>query len=320
MLLKFTTIDRIFQFVSKLKPNGFNEYDIIDWTAEALEHMQTPKQFEEAICYAEVSNYQINIPQWTHNIIQIVRDTEFVASSNNCICPINILTDSTTEDEESETTPLPCQNFPVGTNNPVVVNQLGQPITDFELAYYRPYFDLQYDYLSWTSSYLYNGRFTPVRLSTNHFFNSIVCSSTQDTDLYLSCTDEYTIIKGQILRFSFETGAVVISYLRQITDNGLPMIPDEVSCITAIQKYILMKFAEQDFYNHREGAETRLSKAEADWHWYCGQFINKMKMPSSIDEWQNLLEGRNYLIPRNHYYGYFGHFNKEEQRTFLQNP
>ena len=248
MLLKYTTIDRIFQFVSKIKPNGFNENDIIGWIGEALDFMSTPKQFEEAVCYVEVSNYQAIIPTWTHNIIQIVRDNNYVYVAPNTLCNTTSTTTATVDEDGLAIPLLPCQFFPDGEGNPVVVNQLGQPITDYELAYYRPYFDLQYDYLNWASNFV-GGRFSPVRLATNHYFNSLVCP--EQAEIYTSCTDEYSIIKGEILRFSFESGGVLIAYLRQITNDGYPMIPDEVSCITAIQHYIRMKFETEEFYAHR---------------------------------------------------------------------
>ena len=316
MILKYTNINRIYAMANRIKPNGFVEADIINWVGEALDFMETPKQLVESVCYTEVSNHQVTIPNWTQNIIQIVRDNNFTVGTSTGLCASNVITDSEVSTDE-EGLPLPaCQFFPEGEGNPVVVNQLGEPITDYELAYYRPFFDLEYDYLSWAGSSLYRSRFSPVRLTNNSFFNSIVCP--EQSEIYCSCEDEYSIIEGEILRFSFETGGVIISYLKQKTENGIPMIPDDISCIKAIENYIRLQYETDEFYSGRQGSDTRMAKAEADWHWYCGQFTSKMKMPSSVDEWQNLLEGRGYLIPRNHYYGYFGHANKAERRDYLK--
>ena len=322
MVLQFTTIDRIFEIVNRMKPDGFNEYDILDWTSQAIDHMKVPKVTEEAVCYVEVHNYVAPVPKWTHNIIQIAKDTKGVpAETSGGICPITIISDNPESVPEDNIDPLlPCEFFPEGENHPVVINQLGQPITNYELAHYRPYFDLQYDYLSWMNSVVYAQRFIPIRLATNSFFNTIVCKPVDETP-YLSCDNEYTIKgNGKILSFSFETGCIVIAYNRHRIDEvtGFPLIPDEVSFITAIEKFIRFKYAEKDFYDYRQGSETRVTKAEADWHWYCGQAKNKLKMPNSVDEWQNLMEGNSYLIPRNHYYGFFGHLGKAEQRNYFK--
>jgi len=60
-------------------------------------------------------------------------------------------------------------------------------------------------------------------------------------------------------------------------------------------------------------------KWEEEWQWYCRQSNNALFMPSSVDEWQNLKEGRDYLLPRDNYYGFFGHLGKKESRRFLTN-
>lgn len=322
MLFQYTTVDRIFYEVNKIKPDGFNEIDVIDWIGESLDFIGVTRLYEEAVCYAEVENHQTLVPTYTQNIIQILKDTRYVQLSKIDICdalPARV------ENEESEGTEegtdeidccnpsIPsCYYLPQGDNYPVIVNQLGEPLTEYELAFYRPYTDKKFDNIVTLD------RFQPIRLASNHFYNSIVCENKATP--YESCTDEYTIIDGKILRFSFESGGVLISFLKHKIDEktGYPLIPDNTLIIRAIIAYIRYKFAEDDYYNYRQGSENRFGKAESDWQWYCGQASNAMKMPSSIDEWQNLLEGRNYLIPRQHYYGYFGHFNKNEKRTFFK--
>lgn len=318
MLKKYTTIGRIFDMVNDFKP-GFNENDIIKWTGRALEQMKVPKLFEQALCYMEVQNYQASIPEWTHNIIQIVKDVLYepvIASSG--ICPINILTDTT--EVPSETVPLPsCGQLPAPEGNPVIVDELGQPMTEYDLVYYKPYFDLKYDYLSWINTNMYKSRFAPVRLSNHHFFNTIVCEESKDIP-YSNCDFEYTIIGGEILRFNFKDGGVIVAYERQQVDaDGVPLIPDVESVISAIEFYIRWRYAIEDFDSQREGSQNRLQKWEEEWQWYCKQAKNELFMPSSVDEWQNLLEGRNYLVPRDNYYGFFGHLGKKESRRYLTN-
>ncbi len=85
------------------------------------------------------------------------------------------------------------------------------------------------------------------------------------------------------------------------------MIPDNISFTSAIVAYIKWKMLDRMSYLGREGTAQRAIKAEQDWHWYCKQASNLDMMPYGIDEHQNLLEQRSYLLPRhNRYYGFFG--------------
>ena len=75
---------------------------------------------------------------------------------------------------------------------PIPLDADGLPITDYDVAYYRPYYDLQWEYSPWVSSQYYKQNYTPVRLADNTFFNSVVC---REKDIpYNSCPDEYTIV------------------------------------------------------------------------------------------------------------------------------
>jgi hypothetical protein len=320
MLLHYTNINRIFEKVNKMRPEGFNEIDIIHWTGEALEQMSIPKLYEEAVCYKVVENYQVSLPPYFHNIIQIAKDTSYEAAIiATSICDI---AQQPQEQEESKT-PEPetvccdpripsCYYYPTGDGHPVIINQLGEPLTEYDLAFYRPY-------SSWDFTNMSKTRFTPIRLAENNFFQSVLCQ-TEDAKIYNACEDEYKIVDGSLLRFSFPECGVVIAHLKTRTDeDGYPLIPDDVSVITAIVSYIRWQYALNDFYAYRQGAESRVTKSESDWHWYCKQATNKYTIPSSIDEWQNLMEQRDYLIQRNNYYGFFGHLGKAELRDYLTN-
>jgi hypothetical protein len=176
----------------------------------------------------------------------------------------------------------------------------------YDLAYYRPYFNLKIEHEGWSNSRFYQQNFTPVRLADHTFFNTIVDS--EYGSAYCAAVDSYTIIQGKYIRTSFRNGQVAISYKKQVTDaDGYPMIPDNISYKTAITKYIQYKMADRDFQNGRDGAERRLAKYESDWHWYCSQASNADKMIYGIDEHQNFLDQRTTLIPNyKKYFGFFG--------------
>ncbi len=283
---------------------SINESDVIEWTAEALQAIGAITLYEEAVAFIEVSNHQASLPNGLHAIVQMARNTCWDDIKQCGLCPSDIITAA---EVVEESTPLP---VPIDCN--------GKPIQEYELAYYRPYFDLRDETGYYTSSYLYNNCFTPIRLSNHSFFNTIVCSPTEDAIYDGTGTDEYTIINGDIIRFSFEKGQIVLSYVRQLLDeDGYPMIPDHFAYTTAITKYVLMKLMEREFYANRDGSVAKLGKAEQDWHWYCKQARNRAMMPKGVDAWQNILEQRQYMLPRvNRYYGFFGKMSRPESRKF----
>lgn len=312
----YTSIDRIFAKIQRDYDLDFAEGDVIEWTAEALEAIGAVKQYEEAVCFIEVKNHQIQLPKGLHAIIQIAR--------NNCYIPTEKVTGLCPKDVVNSISPGTDDN-PIadpGPNCPIVIDCNGQPLQEYDLAYYRPYFDLKWLHGEWCDSYLYTGCFKPVRLTDHTFFNSIVCQETESNVIYQNAKDEYTIIAGEYVRFNFKEGQVAISYLRQVVDEqtGYPLIPDHYSYTTAITSYIIYKMMGRNYYNNRQGSDNRLQKAEQDWHWYCRQAGNLAMMPKGVDEYQNLLDQRNYLIPQlNRYYGFFGNLNKPEGRRF-NNP
>jgi hypothetical protein len=298
---KYTSIDRIFSKVIRDFRKDISEADVIEWCGEALEFTQAVRAYEEAVAFIEVKNHQCQLPAGIHAVIQVARNNSWAGPTADSFCPAKAV-------EE-----VPAEENTV----PVAIDCNGQPLNDHELAYYRPYFDLKWEYELWGNSNLYQ-QYTPVRLSNNTFFNTIVCKE-EDQQIYSSCTDEYTVVNGQMLRFSFKEGMVAVAYLRQVLDpeTGYPMIPDNISYTTAIVKYITLKVMEKDFYAGREGSAQKVEKAERDWHWYCKQASNTDMMPQGIDEYQNLLDQRSYILPRqNRYYGFFGKMNKPENRIY----
>lgn len=321
---KYISLDRIFAKLGRDLPiDSINESDVVEWAGEALEAIGAVSMYEQAVAFVEVKNHQCAIPSGMHSIIQIARNNTYTpeCEKDNVLCPAKVLAEVVGQ----ESTPLnPCTCIDTcSCNRPKVDYTLldcnGTPITGYDIAYYRPYFDLQYEYYNWNRSSLYNSSYTPVRLSNNSFINSVVLDVDSNNPIYAQTNDEYTIINGDTLRFSFCDGSVAISYLRQVLDpeTGYPMIPDEFSYVTAITKYITLRMMERDFYSNREGSQSRVEKAESDWHWYCKQASNLAMMPKGADQWQNILEQRYQLLPKlRNYYSFFGNMSKFENRKW----
>jgi hypothetical protein len=150
-------------------------------------------------------------------------------------------------------------------------------------------------------------------------FGTLVCEGFEPED-YSANTgrDEYTV-EGDRMKFSFREGFIVMPYIRQKVEpgTGYPMIPDDAYAIAAITYYIIWKINERECWSHREGACQLAQMANAKWDNYILKFKNKAKMPSGIDDYQDLMEQSMYMIPNlKRYYGFFGKLNTSENRTF----
>lgn len=300
--LKFTSVDRIIaKLYRELGLEEISEIDIIEQIGEALEAIGSLSFLEQAVAFVEIENHQADLPNGLHSIIQIARNNKWCKEEKTCT-PANIVCDLPDE-EIISTGGCGCEK-----NVPVILDCNGHLIGDYEVAYYRPYFDLQYEYWGWNNSRYYRDNFTPVRLANNSFFNSIVCAEDNTEGLYDGCTDEYTIV-GDKIRTSFKDGQIAVAYYRQMVDpeTGYPLIPDEYSTITAITMYITMKYMARMWYLGKEGFGDKMQKAEIDWQWYCKQAKNANFLPYGIDEYQNIADMRRTMLPtRDKYYGFFG--------------
>ena len=302
---QFVSIDTIVsKYLRDFRGLDFNEDEVIEWIGEAVGFTKMANASEEAIAFLEVRNYQAELPQWLHYIIQIARKNNWV-KEDFYTCTTEIL-------EQLEVAPVPPA--------PITTNCQGELSEEVEPVYYRPYFDLQYEYLGWANSRLKQDAFTPVRLSNHTFFNTLVCQTEDTQGAYCNdCgEDEYTIVDDQ-LRFSFKEGFVAVAYLRQKIDThtGYPMIPDDEYIKAAITYYITWKVKQREAFNHREGAMQLSMMAKNEWENYIKKFKNKAKMPFGTDDYEDLMLQGNYLIPRRkRYSGYFGKLGKAEQRPF----
>jgi hypothetical protein len=313
---QYVTVDTILsKYLRDFRGVELNEDEAIEWIGEALGFMQMSSASEEGIAFLEVKNFQAALPNGLHYIIQIAK--------NNAWSPTDVAS-CTPQIIAEELVPISSPDSCCGswTDDLVAVDCQGDLIGDQEIAYYRPYFDLQYEYLGWVHSKAFRTKFTPVRLANHTFFNTLVCQTEENAGLYsentASVTDEYTIV-GDQLRFSFKEGYVAVAYLRQRVDQetGYPMVPDDESAKAAITYYLGWKTKEREAWNHREGAMQIAQVAEARWLKYVKQFKNKAKMPWGTDEYEDLMEQSNYLLPRNkRYYGFFGKLGKAEDRIF----
>jgi hypothetical protein len=313
---QYTSLDRVLSKIYRdLGVEEISETDVIEWTGEAMDFMESHSLLEEAVAFIEIKNHQAELPNGLNTIIQIARNHNYKPKEEE-ICPANVVLDCETHEIEGCYAEQ-CNTNPEGLENyPVPLDCKGRPLTDVDLAYYRPYFDLQYEYYGWSNSNYYGKNYTPVRLANHTFFNSLVCP--EEGHLYHSCIDEYTIV-GDKIRTSFKEGSIAISYTRKIVDpeTGYPMVPDDTSFTTAIMWYIGWKYNARLWMMGREGYADKMQYSQQQWNWYCKQASNKAFTLHGIDEHQNLLEERLNMMPRqNLYYGFFGKLGRPESKDW----
>lgn len=276
---QFVTVDTILaKYHRDFRGLGINNDDAIEWIGEALGFIKIASASEEAVAFLEVRNYQAVIPAGLHYIIQIARKNDWHPTSTDC-------------------------------SQEYIQDAIQDTNSEIEVSNYSPSFNLKQSYRNLGTNRYYNSDFTPVRLADDSFFNSLVCSLPEEAEgIYKASIDEYTIVQDN-LRFNFKDGYVAVAYSRQMMDceTGYPMVPDDESAKAAITYYLGWKFKEREYFNHREGAGPLADRAEQRWLKYVKQFKNKAKMPTGVDQYQNLADQHRYLVPtKNRYYGFFG--------------
>lgn len=145
----------------------------------------------------------------------------------------------------------------------------------------------------------------PLRASTNPFLVSVLCSNSPN--LVTSCQHEFTILPTGKVVTSFKEGWLIVSYLRApMNDEGEFLIPDDEELIQSLRTYIMYRLWEKRWNMKEEGARERFEYYRNQWGLYKNMIRGKFKLPIT-DQWQNIIEYSNTLIPkRNRYYKYFG--------------
>src|SRR5688572_26755336 len=118
----YVSVDRIFSKLVRDVTNDFSEGDIIEWCGEALEFIGATRLYEEAVAFIEVNNHQCKVPAGNHMVMQIARDNRWTEKNEDPFCPAKIVTEVSQDPQAAI---------------PVIIDCHGQPVTDYELAYYR---------------------------------------------------------------------------------------------------------------------------------------------------------------------------------------
>lgn len=282
--MKYTNINTIFAKLDREQISDINEGRIIEWIGEALDFMQTYPSLVKAVKFLTVKDFQTNIPKDVVNIIQLGKYNNY---STDCSCFDEIYR-NIERDYSNPNTVEGCQLLKENDNSFCII---------FEKDFY------------WYTLPYYIENFTPIRLSSSVMFDKCL-----QYDNSYQCSYEYTIIEGEVLRFNFRNGIVAIAYEKIKTDeNGYPMIPDNISVITAIVYYIRYKQSEFEFFNNQQGSEKKMQYSKMQWETYCKQAVSELMIPKSIDEMQNLYESHTKILNTNPYYNFFKTANKSQK-------
>lgn len=309
--LTYTSINTVLAKVNReLRGTDINETDVIEWIGESLDFMKVNGSQEEALAFIEVKDYHAIIPDGFQMVLQIAKHNNWVKQDKDK-CSIKNTVDCLCNEPLPVVDECGCKH-----KQPVITDCQGKIIGDYDIAYYRPFFDLAWEFYPWTMSRTYRNDYTPVRLANHTLFNSLVCKE-KDQSIYTGNEDEYTIVgtEEKKLRFSFKEGYIALAYLRSAIDaeTGYPLIPDNISCITAATYYVKWKIAEWYAWNGREGYSKLAADSMTLWNKYAKQTTNYIKMPKTLDDYQDLLEQSHYLVPRHKkYYHFFGKLKRYE--------
>lgn len=288
--ITWISMDRVIsKFVRDTGVDDFSETDLVEYTGEVLEQIGTINLQEQAIQFATVKNYQVDLPCGLTSVQMIAKylDSDTHATPNQ--------QELENDDEEYDPNEFSCRTL----------------LLPEESQYYTTSFDHMGEYYGFTQSNTFKTQYVPVRLSNNVFFDTLVLP--EDQNLYRSSVDEYTI-SNNTLKFSFKEGIVAIAYNKVVVDKetGYPLIPDNVSVLAAINAYLMYKYAARLWFSGREGWADKMQYYETQYQWYCKQAGNAMLMPYGEDEFENMLQGRKQMIPQHkRYYGFFGNLNKD---------
>ncbi len=302
--VKLTSIERVLAGLYRdLSPSiELNESDMVEWAGEALEFIGAYTQMDEKVEYIRVDDYRALIPCGLHRIVQIAyKFTEGAPSTTSAL--------TTCDSTATTCTTGACVSCDTETCTDLCTHT-SQLISNASLflEYYKPGAFSQ-------TPYYYNN-FRPLRLAGSHFSQAKGMHCENCVNLSSTCEHEYSV-DHPYLRTDFKSGYICLAFVGQALDErGYPMIPDEVSYIEAIKKYIIYKVKYAEFLQGLLNP-TIFAKLEDDWHWYCQQARGKANMPKTIDELENLKQQRVRLIPQqNSYYGFFGNMSSSEHLNF----
>lgn len=242
--------------------------DVIEWIAEALDHIAAPAQYINDIQCIEIDNYKGKLPcnfQYMKEAAAIWANGSLIPMrySTHSFHPVDKPTEPSINDTINynimNTSIFDYSNY-VNLNAPITFDSNGNPV-------------VQYNEYSWSFSKDRFNLFTPLPKLVTYKIN-----------------DDYIFT-------SFRTGKVMIAFDGYPVDkDGFPLIPDDIKYKAAVTSYVMMKI---DYLLWRKGEITRdiFNKSETEWEFYVGAAQNKSRIPN-VDKMESWFRNVHTLIPR----------------------
>lgn len=298
--VKLTSIERVIAGVYRdLKPVvELSENDLIEWAGEALEQIGAFTQLEESVISLKIEGYRAILPSGVHKVIQVAyKYTEGSPSTTPMLTTASNEACTTCDDSGGKNCPT-CSDV-CETSAQLIQN------AELFLQYYKPN--------SFRATGYYYDHYKPLRVASGPFAITHTSDCKSCVGISANCDQEYSL-DWPYIKTSFKDGHICIAYVGQaLDDRGFPLIPDEVSYVEAIKRYITYKLKYSEFLQGQVPPQV-YAKLEDDWHWYCAQARSKATMPDTVDKLQNLVDQRIRLIPKvQRYQGFFGNLHSAEK-------
>jgi len=268
----YSTINKIYR---DLGVDDIPESDAIEWAAEAVEQMSIKENYVINTAFLDVKDWHCELPKNAVKVLQI-------AKHGLCECrppfPHAIVVEVENDRCGCNTMEVEC-----GCGTKTISN----PHLKFCQSFMQN-FGIVFNINSFGK---HRNSWIEVEPTGNNFFSMDACDKHHNGKGL-----QYRLSNGKIL-FSFEKGFVAVSYVTMaLDDDGMPLIPNDVSAREAVSKYLIMKIMARQWYRGREGFQDKMTKAEQDWHWYCKQYKSKMKMPDA-EEYRKLMKQELRMFP-----------------------
>lgn len=128
--------------------------------------------------------------------------------------------------------------------------------------------------------------FIPMRYGTDNFHSIYHLDTSPD----ISCKKaEHTyVINNSVITTDFKDGEIVMVYKSiNVDDDGLPLVPDNVNVLLALEYYIKYKYLDDIGAPDEQAIERRKNDDEQMYCWYVGK-AQAAATNMTMDEWESL--------------------------------
>lgn len=291
--MKFKSINNLFNRIQSDLGDYSKQY-LLNHIGRACASLSMTRFNQSVVAPLVVENHSALLPDYLIDIHQ-------VAKYNGSRDIIGVVCDM--NDDNDDDYKMSCDiDLNCGSNcDPCGLSCYDDLLENMYGDFYVPRFDfITRNHIYSDSSYL-RREFTPIRKATSSFFLSNEKTTTENGD-------KYSVINGMhpFLRFSFESGIILLSYYRTpLDDKNIPLIYADYNYESAIFYYIKWQIAQKKNWEGIEGFERKAANAERLWLKYRRLALENAMMPKGVDEYMNLLGIQQRYDKQGHEYNNF---------------